>query len=423
MKQLNRTILESLRGSDAGLPPANAHAYPEKVLQFGTGVLLRGLVDNILNEANSRGKFAGRVLVVKSTEGGDHAAFEEQDHLYSIWTRGLQQGQQIDRIRISNVISRVIKAQSNWAAVLEAAGSPALEIIVSNTTESGIAYDASDREGPAAPASYPGKLLAFLHARFRAFQGDPKAGMVIIATELIPGNAQELKRICVQLAEDWKLSASFLDWFHRHNHFCNSLVDNIVTGKLSETEAREFEQRCGYRDELLVVNEPYRLWAIETGDEGVRQKLSFCYEGSGAIAVPDIDVHRDLKLFLLNATHSLCCGLAIAAGFRLVREAMADAAFRQFAEKLMREEIAPVILNAQISEAMAAQFAGFVLDRFSNPFLDHAWSSIASHYEEKMKMRVAPLVKRYAAWGKEVPERMAQGIAGYLQYTHQESWK
>ena len=56
-------------------------ALPEKVLQFGTGVLLRGLPDQYISEANRSGKFRGRVVVVKSTQNGTTDAFADQDGL------------------------------------------------------------------------------------------------------------------------------------------------------------------------------------------------------------------------------------------------------------------------------------------------------------------------------------------------------
>jgi tagaturonate reductase len=41
-------------------------------LQFGTGVLLRGLPDYFIDKANRQDIFNGRILVVKSTALGRH---------------------------------------------------------------------------------------------------------------------------------------------------------------------------------------------------------------------------------------------------------------------------------------------------------------------------------------------------------------
>ena len=67
-------------------------ALPERVVQFGTGVLLRGLPDYLIDKANRQGIFNGRIVVVKSTDGGDAAAFDRQDNLYTLVTKGIENG-------------------------------------------------------------------------------------------------------------------------------------------------------------------------------------------------------------------------------------------------------------------------------------------------------------------------------------------
>src|SRR5665647_3936037 len=85
----NKAMLLSkfnLKNIDAGIvtvPDESLFALPEKVLQFGTGVLLRGLPDYFIDKANRNGIFNGRIVVVKSTDSGDSAAFDKQDGLYT----------------------------------------------------------------------------------------------------------------------------------------------------------------------------------------------------------------------------------------------------------------------------------------------------------------------------------------------------
>ncbi len=42
----------------------------EKVIQFGTGVLLRGLPDYFIHHANQQQVFNGSIVVIKSTSKG-----------------------------------------------------------------------------------------------------------------------------------------------------------------------------------------------------------------------------------------------------------------------------------------------------------------------------------------------------------------
>jgi tagaturonate reductase len=43
----------------------------------------------------------------------------------------------------------------------------------------------------------------------------------------------------------------------------------------------------------------------------VRAVLSFEQADPGVVVIPDIEVHRELKLRLLNGTHTLSCALAL----------------------------------------------------------------------------------------------------------------
>ena len=169
------------------VPEASIFDLPEKVLQFGTGVLLRGLPDYLIDKANRQGVFNGRIVVVKSTDSGDSAAFDEQDGLYTLCVRGIENNELVEENIICSAISRVLSAKSQWETILACAKKPELQIILSNTTEVGIQL-VQDDISDTPPTSFPGKLLAFLYARFKAFGGSQESGLVIVPTELIPDN-------------------------------------------------------------------------------------------------------------------------------------------------------------------------------------------------------------------------------------------
>ena len=317
--------------ADSVLKPAEKiFGLPEKILQFGTGALLRGLVDYFVDKANNQGIFNGRVVVVKSTDKGDTDSFKNQDGLFTICVRGIENGRQINQKTINASISRVLSAKQQWNEILKCAAQPDLKIIVSNTTEVGISLNPDDNILDSPPVSFPAKLLAFLHARYTALGNNKVSGMVIIPTELIPGNGNALRNICIELARINKLDRDFIQWLSKKNDFCNSLVDRIVPGKLAEQERLLVEQETGYQDELMIMAEPYRLWAIETSDELTKERLSFSPADEGIVVAPDINKFRELKLRLLNGSHTFSCGLAVLSGFTTVKEAMANKSFNDY---------------------------------------------------------------------------------------------
>jgi len=414
--QLNRTALPRLRAEGSlGVPSADLLVLPEKVLQFGTGVLLRGLIDDLVDKANKAGVFNGRIAVVKSTAQGDVDAFARQDNLYTLCVRGLDSGATVDETVINGVISRVLSAAHDWKAVLECAADPAVQVVVSNTTEVGISL-VQDDVTRAPPASFPGKLLACLWERYRRLGCTPESGLVIVPTELIPQNGAKLKGIVLELARQNQLPEPFLRWVDGDNDFCNSLVDRIVPGRLSPAEAAAMKERLGYDDELLIVAEVYRLWAIETSSDRSRAILSFSQGDRGVVLASDIEKFKELKLRLLNGSHTFTCGLAVLAGFTTVKQAMQDPAFVAFIGRLMLDEIVPAISGAALPAEEARRFAAKVLDRYRNPFLEHQWLSITLQYTNKMRVRNVPLIQQHYRKLGSMPRRMAMGLAAWLLF-------
>jgi tagaturonate reductase len=239
--------------------------------------------------------------------------------------------------------------------------------------------------------------------------------MVIIPTELISDNGRKLKEIVQHLAEFNRLETNFMDWLDGHNYFCSSLVDRIVPGRPEGPALENIQKYLGYEDDLLLVCESYHLWAIEGSRELLSGILSFVEADSGVIIAANIDTYKELKLRLLNGTHSLCCGLAFLAGFDTVRDAMEDEVFGDFIKELMMNEIAHAI-PMTLPEGEARRFGEKVLDRFRNPYLEHRWINITLQYSLKMKARVLPVLQRHYALKGTAPACISRGFAGYLLF-------
>ena len=411
--ELSRINLPHIQHLDSSKPGVDIFNLPEKVLQFGTGVLLRALPDYFIDKANKQGIFNGRVVVIKSTGTGEKNAFDLQDGMYTLAVRGLENGVVLDEPIICSAISRVLSAMDQWDDILLTAGNANLQVVISNTTEVGIQFvKESIFQKP--PASFPAKLLAILYERYKIFNGSAKAGLVIIPTELLTDNGKKLKFIISELAAFNQLEPSFTEWLDSHNHFCSSLVDRIVPGKPDPETKEILENRWGYTDHLMSVCEPYRLWAIE-GDDAIRKVLSFHSVDAGVIITPDITKFKELKLRMLNATHTLSCGLAFLSGFKTVKAAMEDEVFESYIENLMMHEVSPAIPFA-ISEDEKKTFGLKVLDRFRNPYLQHQWLSITMQYSSKLTMRVLPVLHKYYELFKKPPELISMGFAAYILF-------
>ncbi|RYZ46285.1 MAG: tagaturonate reductase [Sphingobacteriales bacterium] len=403
--------------------PEPAHLQlPEKVLQFGTGVLLRGLPDYYIDKANKQGVFNGRIVIVKSTDRNRASDFDEQDNLYTVCVKGIEDGRKVDRYHVNAAVSRVLTATEHWDAVLELATSADLQVVISNTTELGIVLKKDDViAGNQAPESFPGKLVSFLYKRFQHFEGSEASGLVILPTELIGDNGGRLKAYCLELAQINDLGEAFTNWLTTANDFCNTLVDRIVPGLLNAHDKRKAASYLGFDDDLMIMSEVYSLWAIETSSERTRGILSFAKASGRIVVTPNIERFRNLKLRLLNGAHTFSCGLALLSGFETVKEAMENGFFERYLNDLMVAEITKTLVGDDIRDEEAVHFARSVMDRFRNPYIEHRWESIATNYSSKMMMRNIPtLLTWYERFPGKVPAAMALGFASYIYFMRSE---
>jgi tagaturonate reductase len=386
---------------------------PDKVLQFGTGVLLRGLPDYFIEKANQKGIFNGRIVVVKSTGNGDVSSFQEQDNLYTLSIRGIKNGQNVNENIICSAISKILHANTQWSDVLNSAADPSIQIIISNTTEAGLQY-VEEKLTHVPSLSFPGKLTQCLYHRFIKLGHAPESKIVVLPTELLTDNGFLLKQIIEKLIHFNDYPKSFGEWVNQKVIFCNTLVDRIVPGKLSNEHQQILLEKYGYTDSNAIMCEPYALWAIEGGQE-VRDLLSFSTVNEEIKIVPDISQFKELKLRILNGSHTLLCAKAIAEGFETVFLAMSNPIFRKYAEELIFEEIIPS-LPAEIKKEDKLSFAKDVIDRFSNPNIEHKWTSIAVQYPMKLTIRVLPLLKLYAQNTGVSPTKMVECIKEVLHF-------
>ncbi len=382
---------------------------PEKVLQFGGGVFLRGFLGDLVDRAGRSGIFGGRIVIVQRERDRRAEAFRAQDGLYTLWLREMEDRRPREQFRLLGAVSRVLAADTEWVQVKELARSPELEVVVSNATEVGYATTAEDRLDAGPPPSFPAKLTALLQERW-AHGG---TGLVIVPCELLERNGEKLRQTVLDLARQWRLPTGFLDWVQQQNTFCCTLVDRIVTGPPDPKTAEEAWRRLGYRDELLIAAEPFALFAIEDAGKA-RSRFPLDRAAPEVLYVEDVRPYWRRKLRLLNAPHTLLAAQGVLRGFGAVREALQDPELRACLEKSIFEEIIPSMGQAERSQNEA--YARKVLERFDNPFVEHRLLNICVQCSTKVGVRLFPIIHDYRQATGKLPRGILRGIAGVLLF-------
>ena len=354
----------------------------ETVLQFGTGNFLRAFADDFLDRMRTAGLYDGRAVIVSPTDSKQVEKLNARGCRYTLLLRGIENGETVSESREIQSVSRAINPYRDFDAFLELARNPDLRVIISNTTEAGIAFDPACRFEDRPPASFPAKLTRFLYERFSL----GLQGFLILPCELIDDNAGALVSCVERYAALWALPEAFSAWLAEENDFCGTLVDRIVTGYPADAPADA--------DPLLDAAEPYHLWVIE-GDHEAEFPLKAA--GINAIWTADVSPYKKMKVRVLNGLHTSMVFPGMLAGLETVADCMEDPQLLAYLTRLLQRQILPTLPDSDDVRA----FADAVAQRFRNPYLRHRLQSISLNSVSKYRARVLPtLLERTAAEGK-----------------------
>ncbi len=394
---------------------------PEKVIQFGEGNFLRAFVDWIIWNMNQKTDFNGSVVVVQPIEKGMVDWLNGQDCLYHVNLQGRENGKAVNTLERIDVISRALNPYTqNWA-YMALADQPEIRFVISNTTEAGIAFDPSCKLSDAPASSYPGKLVQLLYRRFQTFNGDPTKGLIIMPCELIFLNGHHLKECIYQYIELWKDDfgadyEAFKAWFTNYCYVCATLVDRIVPG-FPRKEIADIQQKISYKDNLVVQAEIFHLWVIEKAENMTCEELraEFPAEKAGlhVLIAESEKPYHERKVTLLNGPHTVLSPVAYLSGVNIVRDACNHEVIGKYIHKVQFEELMQT-LNLPMDEL--EKFAGDVLERFNNPFVDHQVTSIMLNSFPKFCARDLPGVKTYLERKGELPQGLVFGLAAIITY-------
>jgi tagaturonate reductase len=376
MKKLNKTTVQKPE-------------LPIRILQFGEGNFLRAFVDWMIHKANEKGVMNHGVAAIQPIAGGEFVAnlFKEQDSLYHVYLEGIKDKQPVKEVTLVKSINRVLNAYSEYAEYEKLFLSDGLEMIISNTTEAGIRYEEGDDLSALPPKSFPAKMTALLHKRFKKFGGDKGKGLLIVCCELIEDNGSTLREYVLKHADYNKLEPEFIEWVKTANHFYDTLVDRIVPGFPKEN-INEIQEEIGFEDNLVVKGEYFHVWAIG-GDSIIKEKLPLDKAGLNVLYMDDIKEFRAKKVRVLNGSHTAMVPVALQLGCQTVMDAFNTPEVEKYINELVAKEVLPMVPG---EEQELKAFAAKILERFYNPFLKHYLKDISLNSISKWETRDYPTV-------------------------------
>jgi tagaturonate reductase len=411
VERLSRRLLDARSTWPAGLECGPRAAYPERVMQFGGGVFLRAFADWMIDAMNGQGRFGGQVVVVQGTQSGRAAVLNAQDGLFTVWLRGRQGGRDIERRRLVTAVSRALHPVVAWGETVDCFCRAEMRFVVSNTTEAGLDDRQEAYRPGVCPESFPARVAALLHERFRACGGDPGGGVVFLPCELVDENGAILRRAVLQHAARWGFARGFGAWVESSCPFLNTLVDRIVPGHPA-AEIDRLTAELGYADALLTAGELYHLWVIEAPDRWERE-LPLRQAGLNVVWTDRLEPYRTRKVRLLNGAHTAGFATAYLAGLDTVREMVEDPVVGAFLRGVVEEEIGPTV---PVDTAEGREYVATVFERLASPFLRHELLPIALNAVAKWRVRVLPSLLDSARLRGGLPRRLVFSLAALIRF-------
>lgn len=368
-----------------------------RILQFGGGNFLRCYLDWMLQKVEERTGRRYEVTLVQLTPG--EPVFEiAAAGSYHVMLRGYEGDKYVETIDEVSVIKDAVSPTLGLEEYLEA-GCGDIGLIVSNSTEAGIYFDASQK----APHNYPSFLALLLNERAKR----KLPPVMIMAMELNDRSGDLLRGALVKYGESFGYGDAYFSYLGNCK-FYNTLVDRIVPGYPADAAERVFAE-IGREDKWLTSGELFHLFVIE-GDEFILEKIPFTEAGLNVIVTRDkLDFYHDRKVRILNGAHTSSVPVALLAGIENVDEFASHPVYAEWLSGLMHDEICFAIDDSPETHAYADE----VLTRFRNPALGHKFRSIALNTVAKADTRMSPTLRDYYAKTGRTAPRMTEA-AGKL---------
>ena len=337
---------------------------------------------------------------------------KNQDGVYTVTVCG-RDGQ--DQAYEIGSLKDVIWAQKEPEKVIEKIADPDTKIVSMTITEGGYNIDKESGEfdlsneavkkdiaNPSAPETVFGFVAEGLRKR-----RDANAGKITILTcDNLQHNGNTAKKAFMGFfkAQDPKLA----EWAEENVTFPNSMVDRITPATRPD-DVERLNSKNGTDDKAPVYCEDFIQWVVEDNFANGRP----AWEKVGVEFTNDVAPYENMKLSLLNASHSLLSYPSFLSGYRKVDEAMKDERIRKFVKDFMDIDITPYVPapgNTDLDE-----YKQTLVERFSNSSVSDQVARLCFDGLSKFPVYIIPNLTKMVKDGKDLT-RVAYLFAAYYDY-------
>lgn len=312
-------------------------------------------------------------------------------------------------------LKELIWAQEDPNAVFDKIADNAIKIITLTITEGGYNIDKStkafmldndlirhDLEYSSSPKTVFGFVAQGLRQRMKNLNGS----ITILSCDNLQHNGNTAKTAFTSFiaAQDKELAA----WVTDHVTFPNSMVDRITPATTAE-DVERLNRKSGIADQIPVYCEDFIQWVIEDNFKAGRP----AWERVGVEFTEDVTAFEQMKLSLLNASHTLLSYPAFLKGHRKVDQAMRDESIVKFVRDFMNIDITPLVPAPHGVDLEV--YKQTLIERFANPAVSDQISRLCADGVSKFPVYIMPNMIKMIEAGRDL-KRLAFLIAAYRHY-------
>lgn len=341
-----------------------------------------------------------------------YRALKKQEGEYTLTVCGRDGKDEVYRI---GSLIKLDWAMENPEAILSAIADKHIRIITLTITEGGYNMEKStgkfimdnpavqhDLTQPHAPKTTFGYVAEGLRRRMAAGNGP----VTILSCDNLQHNGCTARKAFMTFvqAQDAELAA----WMEANVTFPNSMVDRITPATRPE-DIERLSHKNGTTDEAPVYCEDFIQWVIEDNFIAGRP----AWERVGAEFTNDVTAYENMKLSLLNASHTLLSYPSFLSGYRKVDDAMHDDRIVRFVRTFMDKDITPYVPAPGNTDLEL--YKQTLVERFGNRSVSDQIARLCFDGISKFPVYVMPNLIKMIADGADLT-RVAYLIATYRHY-------
>ncbi|EJX03036.1 mannitol 2-dehydrogenase [gut metagenome] len=262
-----------------------------------------------------------------------------------------------------------------------------------------IQYDLAHR---ATPRTAFGYVAEGLRRRMKAGNGP----ITILSCDNLQHNGRTAQKAFTAFfrAQDPELAA----WVDQYVTFPNSMVDRITPATRPE-DVERLNRKNEMCDEAPVYCEDFIQWVIEDRFAAGRP----AWERVGVEFTDDVTAYENMKLSLLNASHTLLSYPSFLSGYRKVDDAMHDENIAKFVRQFMDIDITPYVPAPGNTDLEL--YKQTLIERFGNRSVSDQIARLCFDGISKFPVYVMPNLGKMIHDGADLT-RVAYLIAAYRHY-------